>query len=184
MSRIDRIRPRRTTMSRKAKGVAVAVALIASVAGPISVAPAGGERVVRFGFTEGPFTNVFAPCGATESVTVTVRGADVFDAGGTFIRSRAHFSYDSVVTGPTGTSIALDAHQNQKVTAAGVLTLTGQGANVRAPGMGLLYQDVGRLVVDVSGPFPGQTMFASAKAVSFEAFDPDALAAAICAAVA
>ena len=54
---------------------------------------------------------------------------------------------------------------------------------MRAPGHGLLYQDVGRLVFDESVPFPGQTLFASAKAVSFEAFDPDKLAAAICAAV-
>jgi hypothetical protein len=61
--------------------------------------------------------------------------------------------------------------------------LTGQGANVRAPGAGLLYQDVGRLVVDTTTPFPGETLFATAKAVSFEAFDPDRLAAAICAAV-
>jgi hypothetical protein len=32
-------------------------------------------------------------------------------------------------------------------------------------------------------PFPGESLLASAKAVSFEAFDPDKLAAAICAAV-
>jgi hypothetical protein len=54
---------------------------------------------------------------------------------------------------------------------------------VRAPGLGLLYQDVGRLVFDETAPFPGTTVFASAKAVSFDAFDPDKLAAAICAAV-
>jgi hypothetical protein len=50
-------------------------------------------------------------------------------------------------------------------------------------GLGLLYQDVGRLVFDVTVPFPGETLFASAKAVSFEAFDPDKLGAAICTAV-
>jgi hypothetical protein len=54
---------------------------------------------------------------------------------------------------------------------------------VRAPGLGLLYQDVGRLVFDDTVPFPGETLFESAKVVSFEAFDPDALAAAVCAAV-
>ena len=171
-------------MTSKARRATLTLALIASAAaGPIAVAAADGERIVRFTSTDGPFFNVFEPCGALESVTVTVRGMDIFDAGGSFIRSRTHFFYNSVVTGPTGTSIALDAHQNQKLTAAGVLTLTGQGANVRAPGIGVLYQDVGRLVVDVSGPFPGETLFASAKAVSFEAFDPDKLGAAICAAV-
>ena len=46
-----------------------------------------------------------------------------------------------------------------------------------------MYQDVGRLVTDVTGPFPGVTLFASAKSVSFAAFDPDELAAAICTAV-
>jgi hypothetical protein len=69
------------------------------------------------------------------------------------------------------------------VTAEGIHTLTGQGANVRAPGLGLLYQDGGRLVFDLTGPFPGETLFVSAKAVSFETFDPDKLGAAICVAV-
>ncbi len=80
-------------------------------------------------------------------------GVARYDASGAFIRSLVHFSYDSVVTGPTGKSINFDGHQNQQITAAGIITLTGQGANVRASGLGLLYQDVGRLVVDTSA-FP------------------------------
>lgn len=171
-------------MTWRARGGMLALALLTSAAGgPIAAATADSDRVVRFHFTEGPFTNAYDPCGAVESVTVTARGMDFFDAGGAFIRSRTHFAYDSVVTGPTGRTIRLDAHQTQTVTAAGILTLTGQGANVRARGAGVLYQDVGRLVVDINGPFPGETLFASDKAVSFEAFDPDRLAAAICAAV-
>jgi hypothetical protein len=160
------------------------LALLAGIAaGPIAAAAASSERVERFRFTDGPSTNVFEPCGAIETVTVTVHGADYYDAGGGWVRSLVHFAYDSVVTGPTGRTIRLDAHQNARFTPQGINTLTGQGANVRAPGHGLLYQDVGRLVFDESVPFPGQTLFASAKAVSFEAFDPDKLAAAVRAAV-
>jgi hypothetical protein len=44
-------------------------------------------------------------------------------------------------------------------------------------------EDVGRLVFDVTVPIPGETLFASAKSVSFEESDPDKLGAAICAAV-
>ena len=82
----------------------------------------------------------------------------------------------------TGKSISLDSHQTLTF-ADGIATLTGQGPNVRAPGLGLIYQDVGRLVTDVTVPYPGETLFASAKSVSFAAFDPDKLAAAICTAV-
>lgn len=83
---------------------------------------------------------------------------------GASVRILAHFSYDSVVSGPTGRTISLDVHQNAKFTPEGINTLTGQGANVRAPGHGLLYQDVGRLVFDDTVSFPGETLFASAKA--------------------
>ena len=160
------------------------VALLASIAAaPIAGAAADSERIDHFRYAHGPSTNVFEPCGAIETVTVTVHGADYYDAGGGWVRSLVHFAYDSVVTGPTGKAIRLDAHQNAEFTPEGINTLTGQGPNVRAPGLGLLYQDVGRLVFDETVPFPGETLFASAKAVSFEAFDPDKLAAAICAAV-
>lgn len=157
--------------------------LASSAAGPIATAAAASERVDHFRFTDGPAPNVFEPCGAIETVTVTVHGTDYYDAGGGWVRSLVHFAYDSVVSGPTGRTITLDAHQNAEFTPQGINTLTGQGPNVRAPGHGLLYQDVGRLVFDESVPFPGQTLVASAKAVSFEAFDPDKLAAAICTAV-
>jgi hypothetical protein len=171
-------------MNWKARTGTAALVLLGSLAaGPIAGAAADGERVAHFRDTAGPSTNVYEPCGATETVTVSVHGADFYDASGAYRRSLVHYFYDSVVTGPTGTSINLDAHQNQEITAAGINTLTGQGANVRAPGLGLLYQDVGRVVVDISVPFPGHTLFASARAVSFEAFDPDTLSAAICAAV-
>ncbi len=169
---------------RTARIAGTMLAVLASIAaGPIAAADADGERVDHFRFTEGPTTNVFELCGAIETVTVIVHGSDHYDAGGAWVRSLVHFSYDSVVTGPTGKAISLDAHQNAEFTPQGINTLTGQGPNVRAPGHGLLYQDVGRLVFDDSMPFPGESLFASAKAVSFEAFDPDKLAAAICAAV-
>ena len=116
-------------------------------------------------------------------MTVTVHGTVFFDENGNWVRTLEHASYDSVLTGPTDESIPFDGHQNAEYTAAGVNTLTGQGPNVRAPGLGLLYQDVGRIVFDATVPFPGEKLFVSAKAVAFEAFDPDKLGAAICAAV-
>ena len=171
-------------MSRKARIGTGMLGLLASLTiGPIAGAAADSERVVHFKDTAGPFTNAFEPCGAIETVTVTVNGTEFLDESGASVRTLAHFFYDSVVSGPTGSTISLDAHQNAEFTPEGINTLTGQGANVRAPGDGLLYQDAGRLVFDDTVPFPGETLFASAKAVSFEAFDPDKLAAAICAAV-
>jgi hypothetical protein len=126
---------------------------------------------------------VYEPCGAVETVTLYQRDTDFYDADGAWKRSVNHFFYDSVVTGPTGKSISLDAHQTLEITANGIASLSGQGANVRAPGRGVIYQDVGRLVTDVNGPPPGETLHSSAKAVRFEAFDPDKLSAAICTAV-
>lgn len=175
------------SITRRRRAFAIATFALAGVvaAGSLAVATAaaGGDHVVQFRDTAGPFTNVWGPCGAIETVTVTVRGTVFFDENGTWMRTLEHASYDSVLTGPTGKSIAFDAHQNAEFTAAGINTLTGQGANVRAPGLGLLYQDVGRLVFDVTVPFPGETLFASAKVVRFDAFDPDKLGTAICAAV-
>jgi hypothetical protein len=164
------------------KVAAIAAAIAASIAVGTTTAAAASPRVEHYRFTGPPTSSVYEPCGAVETVTVSERGSVHYDGEGEWVRTRAHFSYDSRVTGPSG-SIRLDAHQSFQITAAGILTLTGQGANVRAPGAGLLYQDVGRLVVDTTSPFPGETLFASAKAVSFEAFDPGRLAAAICAAV-
>ena len=161
---------------------AMAAAIAASVAITTATAAAASPRVEHYRFTSPPASSTYPPCGAVETVTVTERGTIYYDGDGDWLRTRVHFFYDSEVTGPSG-SISLDAHQNLTITAAGILTLTGRSANVRAPGMGLLYQDVGRLVVDTSTPFPGETLFASAKSVSFEAFDPERLAAAICTAV-
>lgn len=161
----------------------VLAGLVAAGTFGAATATADGDRVVHFRDTAGPFTNVWGACGAIETVTVNVHGTVFFDENGTWVRTLEHAFYDSVVTGPTGESISLDARQNAEFTAGGVTTLTGQSANVRAPGQGLLYQDVGRLVIDTTVPFPGETLFVSAHAVSFEAFDPDALGAAICAAV-
>ena len=104
-------------------------------------------------------TNIWGSCGAIETVTAAVHGTVFFDESGTWVRTLEHASYDSVLTGPTGKSIAFDGRQNAEFTAAGITTLTGQGANVRAPGLGLLYQDVGRLVFDVTVPFPGRALF-------------------------
>jgi hypothetical protein len=165
-------------------GVTVALAgLVAAELPRAAAASPGHDRVVHFRDTAGPFTNVWGACSAVETVTVTVHGTVFFDADGTWVRTLEHAAYDSVLSGPTGTSIPFDGHQNAEFTAVGITTLTGQGPNVRAPGRGLLYQDVGRLVFDVTVPFPGETLFASAKAVSFDAFDPDKLGAAICVAV-
>ena len=162
-------------------GATVALAGLAA-AGSLAVATAsaGSDRVVQFRDTAGPFTNVWGSCGAVETLAVTTHGTAFFDENGTWVRTVQHFFYDSVLTGPTGRSIPFDGHQNAEFTAAGIVTLTGQGPNVRAPGSGLVYQDVGRLVFDETVPFPGETLFVSAKAVSFEAFDPAVLGAAIC----
>ena len=174
-------------MSTPTRMCALASSALASLtlAAAVTTATASGAegRVQHFRDTSPVETFVYEPCGAVETRTVTVHGADYFDAGGQLVRSLLHFFYDSTVTGPAGRSISFDGHQNVELTADGILTLSGQGANVRAPGLGVLYQDVGRLVVDVTVPFPGETLFASAKAVTFEAFDPDRLAAAVCQAV-
>jgi hypothetical protein len=164
---------------------ALAVALVALAAGSVVItsAMAGNDRVLHFSDTSDPETNVWGPCGAVETVTKTVHGTVFFDENGNWVRTLEHAFYDSVVVGPTGKSISLDAHQNAEFTASGINTLSGQGLNVRAPGLGVLYQDVGRLVFDVTTPFPFETLFASAKSVSFEAFDPDKAGAAICDAV-
>lgn len=169
-------------MTTTIKVGAIAAAIAASIAVGVATAAAASPRVEHYRFTGTPTSTVYDPCGAVETVTVSERGSVHYDDQGDWLRTRSHFFYDSQVTGPSG-SISLDAHQSLRITPAGILTLTGQGANVRAPGAGLLYQDVGRLVVDTTTPFPGETLFASAKAVSFEAFDPERLAAAICAAV-
>ena len=165
-------------------GVTVTLAGLAA-AGSLAVATAsaGSDRVVQFRDTAGPFQNVWGSCGAVETLTVTTHGTAFFDENGTWVRTVQHFFYDSVLTGPTGKSISFDGHQNAEFTAVGIVTLTGQGVNVRAPGVGLVYQDVGRLAFDVTVPFPGETLFVSAKAVNFEAFDPDVLGAAICSVV-
>jgi hypothetical protein len=172
---------------RKGRTLAIATIALAGLfaAGSLAVATAaaGSDSVLHYRDTAGPFTNAWGSCGAIETVTVTVHGTVFFDANGDWVRTIEHAAYDSVVTGPTGRSISLDAHQNAEFTAAGINTLSGQSANVRAPGLGLLYQDVGRIVFDVTVPFPGETLFVSAKAVSFDAFDEDKLGAAICAAV-
>ena len=168
----------------KSRIVAAALALCAGVvAGPVAVAAADSERTVQFSAFNGPFTTVYEPCGAVETLTITEHGTEYFDENGDSLRLRVHYFYDSVVTGPTGKSISMNSHQMGVFTPAGINTLTGQGPNVRAPGLGLIYQDVGRLVFDISNPPEAETLFASAKSVSFAAFDPDKLAAAICTAV-
>ena len=166
------------------KARAVAFAIVALAAGSVAVASAaaGNDRVLHFSDTAGPFTNVWGSCGAIETVTVTVHGTVFFDEEGNWVRTLEHAFYDSVVVGPTGRSISLDAHQNAEFTVSGINTLSGQGLNVRAPGLGVLYQDVGRLVFDVTDP-TGKTVFASAKSVGFDEFDTDKVGAAICAAV-
>jgi len=159
------------------------VSLLAAGALAVSSAAAGNDRIVHFRDTAGPFTNTWGSCGAVETVSVSVHGTVTLDENGVWVRTLEHAAYDSVLSGPTGRTIRFDAHQNAEFTEAGIVTLTGQGPNVRAPRLGLLYQDVGRLVFDVTVPFPGDTLFASAKSVSFDAFDPQKLGAAICAAV-
>jgi hypothetical protein len=164
---------------------ALALAAVALAAGSVAIASAAGgnDRVLHYSDTAGPFTNVWGSCGAIETVTVSVHATVFFDENGNWARTLEHAFYDSVLVGPTGKSIPFDGHQNAEFTAAGINTLTGQGPNVRAPGLGVLYQDVGRLVFDITVPFPFETLFASAKSVSFEAADPDKLGAAICTAV-
>jgi hypothetical protein len=163
------------------RGAALLAAALAAAGLAAAPASAAGERVQQITDVAGPFVNPFPSCGAYETVTVTLRATEFYDASGELIRIRAHYAYDSVLTGPTGITIPFDAHQNAEFLPSGINTLTGQGPTVRAPGRGVLYQDVGRLVFDDT---TGRTLFTSAKAVSFEAFDPARLEAAVCAAVA
>lgn len=167
-----------TTAGRR--GAAALLATVAAAGIGAVPASAGGERTVQVRDVAGPFVNPFPSCGARETVTVRVRATEFYDASGELVRIRAHYAYDSVLTGPTGRTIGFDAHQSAEWTPGGITTLTGQGPTIRVPGRGVLYQDVGRLVFDES---TGATLFASAKAVSFEAFDPARLEAAVCAAV-
>jgi hypothetical protein len=170
-------------MSRVRIAAAAVAACAGIAAGPPAVASADNLRVQHLPpFTEGPFTTVHEPCGAVENMTLTVRDTNFWDDDGNLVRSIEHFLYESVVTGPNGKTIRLQAHQTFEFEDE-IVTLTGQGAIIRAPGHGVVYQDVGRLVTDVSGPFPGVTLFASAKSVSFAAADPDKVSAAICTAV-
>jgi hypothetical protein len=113
---------------RTARLASTMLAVLArTAAGPITAAAADSERVNHLRRTEGPATNIFEPCGAIETVTATLHGTDYYDAGGAWVRSLVHFSYDSVVAGPTGKTISLDAHQNAAFTPQGIDTLTGQG---------------------------------------------------------
>lgn len=66
----DNPQPRTDTTSRKARICTAALVLLASLAaGPIAGAAADADRVVHFRDTAGPSTNVYDPCGATETVT-------------------------------------------------------------------------------------------------------------------
>ena len=98
------------------------------------------------------------------------------------MRSIEHFLYESVVTSPSGKSIRLQAHQNFEFQDE-VVTLTGQGAIIRAPvRVSSIRTSAGSSPMSACR-FPGVTLFASAKSVSFVVGDPDAVSAAICAAI-
>ena len=81
-------------MSRKARTGTAALVLIGGLAaGPIAGAAADGERVIHFRDTAGPSTNVYEPCDAAETVTVSVHGTK------TISRRRSHASCPAAARG-------------------------------------------------------------------------------------
>jgi hypothetical protein len=95
------------------------------------------------------------PCGFPIAVDgwVEVTGKTFFDADGAPIRradrNRAAFTW----VGPTGRVVWHDQSWNSTVDlVAGTQTITGSLSRVVGPGVGVLLNDVGRLVLQLGGP--------------------------------
>jgi hypothetical protein len=143
--------------------------------------PAWGATPSHFRFTLDPETVVHQPCGAVETITTTIWGAEYFDEQGNSIRFEVHFDYEGTVSFD-GSTYRDDAHQFGIFTPSGVNVLDGEGFVFTIPGHGIVYQDVGHLVFDDTLPPELSTIMKSAKAAGFDS-PPDAFSNALCAAL-
>src|SRR5882672_2280999 len=156
---------------------------VLSAAIALAIASTGAAaQPQHFSFTLDPQYLTHEPCGATETVTTTIWGAEYFDRAGNSVRIEVHFDYAGVVTAPDGRTFRDDAHQNAILTPSGVNSLNGQGFLFTIPGMGVVYQDVGHLLFDDTLPPDLSTIKQSAKAKGFDT-PPDAFSTALCAAL-
>lgn len=120
--------------------------------------------------------NVFT-CGVVEETTATIDGTAYFNAEGSWIRDILRFTYAASYTDPeTGASVAYTTRQ-VVIANPESLTFLAQGAFVRAPGMGAVLLDVGRLTID---PTDGSTIFSSARTLGFDDTTDGRYDAAIC----
>jgi len=126
-----------------------------------------------------PVTVVHEPCGAVETITVTILGAEYFDTAGNSTRIQVHFHYVGRIT-VGGVTVRDEAHQNAIFRPSGINTLNGQGIAFHLPGRGLVFQDIGHLVFSDQN---GTTIRGSAKVRGFD--DPEApdFSAVLCAAL-
>ena len=118
-------------------------------------------------------------CAIVEHVTLSVEGRAYFDNDGTWLRDLVHFHYGVTYENTeTGESLVTRTTQSAQIT-PDTVTLRAQGYFIRGgAGLGLVHQDVGRLVFDVTD---GSTMFATPGVVRVD--DPagaDAVDAALC----
>lgn len=147
----ERAMPHPTYRLLSASLIAVAVALLTL---PLTVAAAPPE--VETFHNEGSFT--FAgPCpnGVTlvETFTEDVRVTTFFDNQGTAVRVQITDNYVGVVTNPvTGASVEDPSHQTTTIDlVTGTETDVGLIFSSTVPGVGVVFHDVGRVVLDAEG---------------------------------
>ena len=148
------------------------------IAGACLALPAAASAAPpqHFRFQLDPVTVVHEPCGAVETITTTISGAEYLDAEGNSIRIQLHFDYAGVITAGDMT-LRDEAHQNAIFTPSGLNTLNGQGIAFQLPGRGLVFQDIGHLVFSDQ---TGTTIRGSAKVVGFDNPDAPDFSAALC----
>lgn len=158
----------RTFLSTIVAGGFLALAAAASAAPP-----------QHFHFELDPVTVVHEPCGAVETITTTISGAEYYDAAGNSTRIQVHFHYVGRIT-LGGVTVRDEAHQNAIFTPSGINALNGQGISFQLPGQGLVFQDIGHLVFSDQ---TGTTIRGSAKVLGYD--DPEApdFSAVLCAAL-
>lgn len=134
----------------------LAVVLVALFTLPmaVSAAPPLVETFINEGTT--PFAG---PCAnapdvtLTETFTETVRVTTFFDKDGTPVRAQINVNFAGVVTNPvTGAFVEDNAHQmlvQDLVT--GIEAQVGLVFSSTVPGVGVVFHDVGRVVVDAEG---------------------------------
>jgi len=103
------------------------------------------------------------PCGFPIAVNgwVEVTTTTFFDADGAPVRSAARNRAAFTWAGPTGLVVSHDQSWNSTVDLlAGTQTITGALSRVVGPGVGVLQNDVGLLVLQIGGPgVPPVTLF-------------------------